>query len=49
LDLAWRIGESLTERKYPTVIVFYGETGHEGKSVAATNISTVLTTAIEWI
>lgn len=34
----WRMGKALTDPvKSPPVIVFYGATGHEGKSMLATN------------
>ena len=49
LDFAWRIGKAFQgENENPTVIIFYGKSGHEGKSVLATNISRVLTTGVVW-
>jgi len=49
LDFMWRIGNALTDPvKNPCVIIFYGATGEEGKSVLATNISRVLGKGVEW-
>jgi DNA-directed RNA polymerase subunit M/transcription elongation factor TFIIS len=49
LDFMWRIGNALTDPvRNPCVIIFYGATGEEGKSVLATNISRVLGRGVEW-
>ncbi|KAK6436906.1 hypothetical protein LTR95_006910 [Oleoguttula sp. CCFEE 5521] len=49
LDFMWRIGNALTDPvKNPCVIIFYGASGEEGKSVLATNISRVLGKGVEW-
>ncbi len=49
LDFMWRIGNALTDPiRNPCVIIFYGPTGEEGKSVLATNISRVLGKGVEW-
>ena len=49
LDFMWRIGNALTDPvKNPCVIIFYGPSGEEGKSVLAINISRVLGKGVEW-
>lgn len=49
LDFMWRIGNALTDPvKNPCIIIFYGASGEEGKSVLATNISRVLGKGVEW-
>ncbi|EON69083.1 hypothetical protein W97_08396 [Coniosporium apollinis CBS 100218] len=46
----WRIGKALTDPvKSPPVMVFYGATGHEGKSMLATNITRILGDAVRWL
>ncbi|KAH9827500.1 FAD-binding, type 2 [Teratosphaeria destructans] len=45
----WRIGNALTDLvRNPCLIVFYGASGEERKSVLATNISRVLEKGVEW-
>lgn len=49
IDFMWRIGNALTDLiKNPCVIVLYGPTGKEGKTVLSMNISRILGTGVEW-
>jgi hypothetical protein len=48
LDFMWRMGKAFSDGEAPSVIVLYGKTGHEGKSVLATNVSRILTTGVVW-
>ncbi|KAH8156706.1 hypothetical protein CIB48_g11545 [Xylaria polymorpha] len=49
LDFLWRIVNALTDPiRNPTIIIFYGPTGEEGKSVLAMNISRILGTGVMW-
>ncbi|KAF4460194.1 cell division control 48 variant 1 [Fusarium albosuccineum] len=49
LDFLWRMGKSLTDPvESPSVIIFWGPTGEEGKSVLALNISRIFGTGAKW-
>lgn len=49
LDFLWRMGKALTDPiESPSVIIFWGPTGEEGKSVLALNISRIFGTGAKW-
>ena len=50
LDFLWRLGKALIDKvENPSVIVFYGRDGHEGKSELAKNISRIFADAVTWV
>ncbi len=49
LDFLWRMGKALTDPiESPSIIIFWGPTGEEGKSVLALNISRIFGTGAKW-
>lgn len=50
LDFMWRMGKAIINpNKSPSVIVFYGRDGHEGKTELAKAITRVFADAVEWV
>lgn len=49
LDFLWRMGKALTDPiESPSVIILWGPTGEEGKSVLALNVSRIFGTGAKW-
>lgn len=50
LDFMWRLGKAIIDKvTNPSVMVFFGRDGHEGKTKLADSISRMLSSAIEWV
>ena len=50
LDFLWRIGKAVIDRvTNPSVIVFFGREGHEGKTKLAEAITRILSNAVVWV
>ena len=50
LDFLWRIGKAVIDRvTNPSVIVFFGKEGHEGKTKLAEAITRILSNAVVWV
>lgn len=50
IDFMWRMGKALTDpTTNPSVIVFYGKVGHEGKTELAKSITRLFGDAVEWV
>ena len=50
LDFMWRVGNAITDPiKSPYVIIFYGASGEEGKTMLALNISHIIGTGVGWM
>ncbi|KAI6986067.1 hypothetical protein KC359_g8908 [Hortaea werneckii] len=50
LDFLWRMGKLIISPvKDPSVIVFFGREGHEGKTVLADTVSRILSDCSEWV
>lgn len=49
-DFLWRVGKAIINpTKSPSVIVFYGRYGHEGKTELAKMVTRLLSDSVEWV